>query len=182
MLLGLPLPRTAQRWTSTRSRGESNQAALDGIASAGFQVVKANAANGASQSALQGNLTDTYNKLIAGAGQFGITGDAAINLARNIMNVPPGVDIKSWMSDAAKRMAEATAGAINNIPKVTNVAVNTTYNETTIQRVIREISGDTSAPTGAGTVLAPKKKAVGGAIFGPGTGTSDEIPALFVEW
>lgn len=163
---------------NTTAQGIKNQAMFDSVAQAGIASAKAMADNGASQSALQGNLVGTYNGLIAAAGQFGITGQAAINLARDVLGVPKGVDIKTWMSDAAKRMAQETAGAVNSIPEVKNVTVNTTYNETTIQRVIRQLSGD-AAPVGAGTVLAPKKnKAGGGPVFGPGSGTSDDIPAM----
>lgn len=158
-------------------QGRANQAALDAVASAGLNVMKTNAANGASQQQLQGDLRGTYNSLIAAAGQFGITGGKADALARSVLGIPPKANIDSWMSDAAKRMAEQTTSAVNGIPSVKNVTVNTTYNETTIQRVIRELSGG-DAPVGAGTVLAPKKKAVGGPVLGPGTGTSDDIPAM----
>jgi TP901 family phage tail tape measure protein len=166
----------------TTEKGRTNQAALDAVASAGLNLAKANANAGASEQSLQGNLTDTYNKLVASAGQFGITGGAADSLARKVLGIPPGVSIQSWMSSAAKSMAEQTAGAINAIP--TSKTVTVTYQETTIQRVIREISGG-GAPVGAGTVLAPKK-ATGGRVpgyaeggrlpsDGPGTGTVDGI-------
>ncbi|QWY79648.1 tail length tape measure protein [Arthrobacter phage Persistence] len=159
-------------------QGRANQAALDAVASAGLNVMKANAANGASQQELQGNLRGTYNSLITAAGQFGITGGQADALARKVLGIPPKANIDSWMSDAAKRMAEQTTSAVNGIPSVKNVTVNTTYNETTIQRVIRQLSTEPDkAPVGAGTVLAPKK-AIGGAIIGPGTGTSDDIMAM----
>jgi len=163
-------------------KGRANQAALDAIASSGLAVVKANAANGDSQSSLQGNLTDTYNKLIAGAGQFDITGKAAEDLARSIMGVPPGVNIKSWMSDAAKRMAQDTGAAADAVNgKVVNVYVNT--HATRFEQIVGlpGTMADGSKGQGAG-VYAPGKnpltKAAGGAISGPGTGTSDEIPAL----
>jgi len=163
-------------------KGRANQAALDAIASSGLAVVKANAANGDSQSSLQGNLTDTYNKLIAGAGQFDITGKAAEDLARSIMGVPPGVNIKSWMSDAAKRMAQDTGAAADAVNgKVVNVYVNT--HATRFEQIVGlpGTMADGSKGQGAG-VYAPGKnpltKAAGGAISGPGTGTSDDIPAL----
>jgi TP901 family phage tail tape measure protein len=165
---------------NTTEQGRKNQAMFDAVAQAGIASTKAMADNGASQSSLQGNLVGTYNGLIAAAGQFGITGQAAIDLTRSVLGVPPGVDIKSWMSDAAKRMAQETAGAVNAVDgRVANVTVNThrNYYETTFQKVVRELSGGAD-PVGAGTVLAPKKRAVGGPVYGPGTGTSDEIPAM----
>lgn len=107
-------------------KGRANQAALDAVAGAGFRVVKANAENGASQEVLQGNLTDTYNKLIASAGQFGITGDAAVALAREILKVPAGVTIESWMSEQARITAEKTKAAVDAIPTSKTVSIYTT--------------------------------------------------------
>jgi hypothetical protein len=148
--------------------------------------VEANAKNGESQETLQGNLTATYDALIAGAGQFGITGKAAEDLARDVMGVPPGVDIKSWMSDAAKRMAEDTKNAIDNIPKNVTVTIDTF--KTTFEKLVGLPSqvSDGSAGQGAG-VYAPgfiPGKATGGRLAGyadggqlptsgPGTGTAD---------
>jgi len=164
----------------TTEKGRANQAALDAVASAGLNLVKANAANGESQKTLQGNLQTTYNNLVSSAGQFGITGAKADELARKVLGVPPGVSIQSWMSDQAKRMAEATGAAANAVNgKVVNVYVNT--HETTFQRVVRELSGEApSKPVGAGTVL----RATGGRLdgytdggklptTGPGTGVTD---------
>ena len=134
-------------------QGRANQAALDAIANSGFAVVKANAANGDSQKSLQGNLTDTYNKLIAGAGQLGITGTAAQNLARDILKVPKGVSITSWMSSEAKRMAEQTTGAINNVPKsVTIHTYDITHKITSIET---QVKGGGSAGDPSDTALRP---------------------------
>jgi hypothetical protein len=129
---------------------------------------------------LQKNLSATYESLKTAGVGMGLTAGAADDLARRVLGVPDKADINTWMSSEAKRMAEQTKGAIDAIPK--NVTVNTTFNETTIQRVIRQLSGD-AAPVGAGTVLAPKK-ATGGRLTGyadggqlpttgPGTGMTD---------
>lgn len=165
---------------NTTAQGIKNQEMFDGLAQAGIRNAEALAANGASNKDLQGNLTNTYNGLIAAAGQFGITGTQAEALARKVLGVPDGVSIQSWMSSEAKRMAEQTKAAVDAIP--TSKTVSVTYQETTIQRVIRQLSGD-AAPVGAGTVLAPKK-ATGGRLAGyadggqlpttgPGTGMTD---------
>jgi hypothetical protein len=124
--------------------------------------------------------------LVDGAGQFGITGTAAQDLARDVLNVPPGVDIKTWMSDEAKRMAEQTKAAVDGIPKHVNITIDTF--KTTFEKVVglpAQIS-DGSAGQGAG-VYAPgftPKKATGGRLAGyadggqlptsgPGTGMTD---------
>lgn len=166
----------------TTEKGRANQAALDAVARAGMSVVEANAANGASQQVLQGNLDATYDNLVSSAKALGATDDEAIALARDLMGIPPGVSIQSWMSSEAKRIAQETGAAADAVNgKTVNVYVNT--HETTFQKVIRQLSGDTSAPVGAGTVLAPKK-ATGGRLAGyadggqlpttgPGTGMTD---------
>jgi sulfur carrier protein ThiS len=153
----------------TTEAGRNNQAALDGIASAGLQVVKANAANGESQKTLQGNLKGTYDGLVAAGIQFGLTDDEAIALARDILKVPPKVNINSWMSSEAKRMAQDTKAAADAVDgRVVDVYVNTHRTETTLQKVIREITEiGGKKVTGEGTVLLPRK-AAGGPIDGPG--------------
>lgn len=171
-------------------QGRANQAALDGIAGAGLQVVKANAANGESQKVLQGNLKGTYDSLVAGAKQFGKTDDEAIALARDILKVPPKVDINSWMSNAAKKMAEDTKKAADDVDgRVINITVATHRTETTLQKVIREITETGGKKvTGEGTVLLPRK-ATGGRLAGyagggqlpttgPGTDVTDGILGL----
>jgi hypothetical protein len=167
----------------TTEKGRANQAALDGIAAAGARVVEANAKNGESQEVLQGNLSATYDALIAGAGQLGITGDAAVDLARDVMKIPPGVSITSWMSDAAKRMAKDTGAAADAIDgKVVNVYLNT--HKTTFEKLVGLPSTTADGSYGQGLgVLAPPK-ATGGRLpgyadggqlptSGPGTGMTD---------
>lgn len=161
-------------------KGRANQAALDAIAGAGFNVVKANAANGDSQKSLQGNLRTTYDSLITAAGGFGITGDKAIALVREVLKVPKGVSIDSWMSSEAKRMAEQTAGALNSIDGrvVRTYAV---HRNTTIHETIQS----SSVQTGQGTAdRRTRAYATGGRLpgyadggqlptSGPGTETTD---------
>lgn len=164
-------------------KGRANQAALDAIAAAGSRVVDANAKNGESQETLQGNLTATYDALVAGAGQFGITGQAAIDLAREILHVPPGVDIKSWMSDAAKRMAQETGAAADAVDgKTVNVYVNT--HKTTFEQLVGLPSSIADGSRGQGLGVYAPPKATGGRLAGfadggqlpstgPGTDTTD---------
>ncbi|UVF60981.1 tape measure protein [Arthrobacter phage Sakai] len=176
MGLGAALNKSKTDFDLTTESGRILNAQFQSVASTGMAEIEAKAKAGAGQPELQANLRTTYDSLITALGGMGIVGGGADTLARKVLGIPKKADINTWMSDEAKRMAEQTTGAINGIPK--NVVVNTTYNETTIQRVIRELSGG-DAPVGAGTVLAPKKKkAGGGPVFGPGSGTSDDIPAM----
>ncbi|AYN57807.1 tail length tape measure protein [Arthrobacter phage Eileen] len=164
--------------------GRANQAALEGVASAGLQQVetmsKATDAYGQNiytSDQLQASMYGTYQAMITAAGQFGITGDAADSLARKALGIPPKVDVKAYLQDFASKQLDNVGAKVDNLNgKTANVYTN--YYETTIQKVIRELSGDTGAPVGAGTVLAPKRRAGGGPVFGPGSGTSDDIPAM----
>jgi TP901 family phage tail tape measure protein len=167
--------------TST-DKGRANEAALDAIAGAGYRVMQANAANSASQEVLAGNLDTTFNKLVTAARAFTDTDEEAQALARDIMKIPPGVDIKSWMSDEAKRMAEQTTGAINNIPKETVVNVRVNTYETTLHKVLNLPSEDADGSYGKG--LGVLERATGGRLpafskggklpsTGPGTEVTD---------
>ena len=158
-------------------KGRANQAALDAVASSGLDVVKANAKNGASQEELQGNLTNTYNDLITVAGKFNITGTEAQNLARDILRVPKGVSVESWMSSEAKRMAQETKLAVDGVDgSVANVYVNT--HRTTFEKVVGLPSTTGVADGSYGQGLGVYRRAGGGEISGPGTSTSDEVPIL----
>lgn len=150
------------------AQGRNNQAALDAIAGAGFNVVKSNAANGDSQKSLQGNLKTTYQDLINAAGGFGITGQKAIDLVREILKVPKGVSIDSWMSSQAKSMAEQTKGAIDAIPKHTTITVSEQFT-----RYINEVKNPSQADLN-GDTFRPKRE-TGGRL--PGFTNGGKLPS-----
>jgi TP901 family phage tail tape measure protein len=154
------------------AQGRANEAALDGIAGAGYRSAQAMAANGASQDALAGNLDTTFNKLVAAARQFTNTDAEAQALARDIMKIPPGVDIKTWMADEAKRMAEATKGAVDAIPARKDISVVTTYTEVDLRRDEAREAGPRQGRAAGGRVPGYTE---GGQLpsTGPGTGITD---------
>lgn len=129
----------------TTEKGRNNQAALDGLASSGQAYTESLAQSGASEKELQASMQGTYDSLITAAGQFGITGGKADELARQIMGVPEGVDIDTWMDDSAKAMADATAEAIEAIPGYTKVSIAVSEDGTVgqVQSKINEVSGKT---------------------------------------
>lgn len=100
---------------TTTEKGRNNEAALDAIADSGFRAAQSMAENNATQSELQDQLSRTYDELVAAAGQFGITGDKADELAREIMGIPDDVDIDTWMSDQARKEADATGDAVKRV-------------------------------------------------------------------
>ncbi|MFB8368588.1 phage tail tape measure protein [Pseudarthrobacter sp. NPDC055928] len=164
----------------TTAAGRANEAALDAIAGAGFRSTQAMAANGASQADLQYSLERTHSGLKAAAEQFGLTDEEANTLARDIMKIPPGVDIKSWMSDEAKRMAEATTGALNAI----DGRVVKTHIQNLIETINKTVTQSEYRDDPSMVALDPGGRAIGGKILGysnggqlpssgPGTGVTD---------
>lgn len=112
----------------TTEKGRNNQDALDGIASEGIAAAQAMAEHGRSQEDVQGQLQNTYDDLVAAGKQFGVGGDKAKKMAREILEIPPGVSVKSWMDDAAKKEARATKKAVDDIDK--DVQINVHFNVT----------------------------------------------------
>ncbi|MDR4533208.1 phage tail tape measure protein [Glutamicibacter sp. PS] len=108
-------------------KGRANQAAFDALAQSGEDYVRALAAGGASEEELQSAMTSTYESLITAAEQFGITGEKADKMAREIMGIPEDVKVESWMSDAAKKTAEQTKTAVEEIPKRHDVKIVQTF-------------------------------------------------------
>src|SRR5690625_4369111 len=90
--------------------------AFDALAEQGMDAAVAMAENGASQDEVQDALQDTYNDLINAAEQFGITGTAAEELAEEVLGVPDGVDIETWMDEVAQEKANELGTTIEGIP------------------------------------------------------------------
>jgi len=155
-------------------KGRANEAALDGIAGAGYRSAQAMAANGSSQEALAGNLDTTFNKLVEAARAFTDTDEEAQTLARDIMKIPPGVDIKTWMSDEAKRMAEQTKGAIDNIPARKDVLIVTREERHRIAYEERVVASGGNEPEGGGLYGSDRGRATGGRI--PGYASGGQLP------
>jgi TP901 family phage tail tape measure protein len=152
--------------------GRANRTALDAIASSGLAVVQANAKNNDSQQSLTKNMHETYDALINGAAQFGITGDAADTLARKALGIPKGIKIDSAIQNYIDTMLKmegigSEADKLNG--KTVDLWVNT-HNNT--------IYSDTHVSSGVGGGGGQSKFAIGGAVMGAGSGTSDEVPAL----
>lgn len=129
----------------TTEKGRANQDALFGIADAGRALMTASAEAGASQGELRAQLEGTYDDLVAAGEQMGLTADDARLLAEQILGVPGGVDIETWMDNSAMVMAEATTGAVEAIPGYKGVAIAVSANGTvgSVQEKIDSIKGKT---------------------------------------
>lgn len=163
--LGTALNDAKTDFDLTTEAGREANSAFQDVARSGMDVATSMAEASASQEDIQGHLRTTYDDLIAAAGQFGITGDAAEELAREVMGIPDGVEIDTWMDDEAERQARDTQNALNGIDRYIEIV--TQY----VTRGTRPPVGNRGAPVPIPTY------ATGGAVHGPGTGTSDSIHA-----
>jgi len=120
-------------------QGRANQSAYNGLASAAMATAEAQAAetlasqgSAAAQGVLQSSLQASYDDLIAAAGQFGITGDAADEMARKALGIPKDVPIKTWVNDEATAKLDAVKAKADALDGKTS-----TVTITTLERIQR---------------------------------------------
>jgi TP901 family phage tail tape measure protein len=151
---------------------EAGRAANDVLADMtqkGIGAAEAMAKNGASMPEVQSQLGKTYDAMVNTAKGFGLGDQEARNLTGSILHIPPGVNVNTWMSDEAKRMADQTTAALDAID---GRQVNISIRETTFIDTVRS----DSVQSGQGKTVPGTAYATGGRVFGPGTTTSDSIP------
>lgn len=140
--------------------GRANRAALDDVADSARKMVEANAANGAKSDELTAQMANGRAEFIKTAMQMGMNKQAAEALATQYGLIPGTVKTVSTFDPTGTRAAQT---ALDNLKdKTVWVTV-----ETTNAALIAAYG------KGARTIAA----ATGGQITGPGTGTSDSIPA-----
>lgn len=113
----------------TSEKGRANQEVLDGIARDGISAADAMIEHGRSQEEVQGQLQRTYDDLVAAGKQFTGSGEKAKKMARDILEIPDGVSVESWMDDAARKEANKTKDAVDNIDKDVQINVHFNVNE-----------------------------------------------------
>lgn len=91
---------------TTTEKGRANEAAFDAISRAGLGSADAMAKNGESQKTVQGQIKRTYDQLIIAAEKFGITGQAADDMARDVMGIPKDVPIETSIQNYADSMGK----------------------------------------------------------------------------
>lgn len=163
-------------------KGRANQSAFNGLASASIASAEATAketlatqGSAAAQAQLQGSLSQSYQDLIRAAGQFGITGDAADTMARKALGIPKNVNIDAWIADHASATLEGIKGKADSLD---GKQVTMTIVERTIKTIETQVKGGGGAENDPSmTALRPGSFATGGRVYGPGTTTSDSVPA-----
>lgn len=173
-------------------KGRSNQTAYNNLASAAIASAQATAAQTyatdgakAAQDGLQVSLKQSYDDLIAAAGQLGITGDAADTMARKALGIPKQIPIDTWVNDKATSELERIKGKADALDgKVSTV----TIVERTIKSIETQVKGGGYADDPSMTALTPGRQtggripafADGGRLptTGPGTDVVDGFLGL----
>jgi TP901 family phage tail tape measure protein len=153
--------------------GRAANGVLADMTQKGFAAAKAMAANGESMPAVQQQLNKTYDAMVTTARGFGLGKDEAEALTRSILHIPPGVDVNTWMSDEAKRMAEQTKGAIDAIPARKDVLIVTREETHRINYEQRVRLADGGEPDGGG-LYGSDGRATGGRL--PGFADGGQLP------
>lgn len=135
-------------------KGRDNQAAVDDLASAIWDEIDAMEANGVSAVELKTKMEQSRAEFIKTAKQAGLTAEEAEALADELNLIPGNV---------ASTVSIDTSGAWASL--------------NSLQTKINNVSGKHIA-LGYGSIstFSSNRKAGGGPIVGPGTGTSDDVP------
>ncbi|MCP3426034.1 phage tail tape measure protein [Rothia sp. AR01] len=120
---------------TTTESGYAAQKAFNELGRAGWDMAEAMAKQGASQAEVQNALRTTYDDLVDTGVRFGLTSEQADSLARAVLGIEPEVSIDSWMSDAAKQMAEGTQSSLSDIER--QIAVRTWMGEDIVLQAVR---------------------------------------------
>ncbi|WP_405375997.1 MULTISPECIES: phage tail tape measure protein [unclassified Microbacterium] len=140
-------------------KGRANQAAVDDLASATYDYAAAIYDQTGSQEKASEAVAEGRKRLIDMLGQLGITGQKAEDYADKLGLIPENVSTAiAANADAATARVQRFLDYLARIP--------------TSKTVTLGVAGG-----GVGALLT-QKRATGGAILGPGTGTSDSIPAM----
>jgi len=115
--MGNVLNKSKGAFDVTSDAGRLAQDTFIGIADAGRGMATAMAEAGESQDSIQGSLKTTYSDLIDAGEQFGLTGEQAKTLARDVLGIPEGVSIDSWMAESALETAANTKAELFQLPE-----------------------------------------------------------------
>lgn len=175
--------------------GRENRTAIDNIAASGLALVKNLQDTGAAGTTVTKAMKTARSDFLAAAHAAGYTADQAAALADAYQLVPENVNTKvdQQGAEAAKGEADALTAAMKKIPKSQQAKVQSEFERggvdaayaalraidgetaTTYITTIRRVQANLQHPTGKA------ERASGGSVFGPGTATSDSIPAMLSD-
>lgn len=132
------LGKNGKKFEGNSKAAMDNREKLRGVAADMESLVEAQARGGESASVMSKTMMDTYNALMKSTG-------GADELVRSLLSIPPNVDVKTFMDEQARQIAENTAAAIEAIPGYKVVDIGVTENGTagSVQARIDEVTGKT---------------------------------------
>lgn len=149
----------------TTEKGRNNQSALTGIRDAAYDAASAYAAAGESTDSIKAKTQQARDNFVRAAQQMGLTKDAAQQLADKYGLIP---------SKVTTTVLANTDNASSKISTLRDELRNVDGMVVRVTAVVTQQGNiHVSGAGGSGTLV----KAAGGFISGPGTGTSDSIPA-----
>lgn len=180
------LTNNGQNLDITTEKGRENQKALDGIASSALDVVDAMIAEQGVHANIQPVLDDAKQKYINMATAMGMGSEEAQTLADKLFAIPteikPEVDLQDNATSPLKQIANRIASTpdhtsfigINNGASGPLLTINQQIANLPAEKRIRVILDQVGfvSPSIPSSIRRPGA-ATGGAIKGPGTGTSD---------
>lgn len=147
-------------------KGRKNQAALDDVASALNGQIGAMQANGAAQGTLDAKVDSSRTRLYNLARQFGLSKAEAKKYIDQVLQTPKSISTTfSAKTAQAKKDLAAIQSNINRLRGL-DIRIPVRYVETGPR------------PGGGRSTAGGITKAAGGSVYGPGSATSDSIPAM----
>lgn len=148
----------ADKLDITTEAGRKNQSALDDVAKSGWDLIASMKANGSTTDELRGQMTTVRDEFIATATSMGMSEDAAKALADQLGLIPTNIVpvVALDLNNAYQQLAAFRAEVTKSLQ--IKVDANPSYSPASSPNSIR--------------------RAAGGYLSGPGTGTSDSIPVL----
>jgi hypothetical protein len=159
---------TSSDFNLTTEAGRQLNDKFEGVMRSGLDMAKSVAGPGAdAQQKVQVELQKTYDALVNSAHGMGITGTKADDLAKQVLGIPPGKDIKTWMDDYARQKAQDTKGAVDAIPKDVPITVHL-YGADQIAAAQRSVDALQHA---AGNAMVAANQFASGNAYSGGNGT-----------
>lgn len=137
------LNQTGTDFDLTTDSGAALNAKFQDVMRTGLDLAKSVAGPGVeAQAAVQAEMQKTYDGMVHAADGMGITGDKAHALTREVLGIPEGVDIKTWIDNYAKSEAERLKGSLDAVDGRV-VTVTTRNIEHTIKIIETQVRGGT---------------------------------------
>lgn len=147
---------------TTSEKGRENQEALDRIAEAAARMRDAMIKAGKSNEEVREKTKGAREQLIQAARDFGLSKKEAEAYARKVLAIPPKAETKVATPGITNAVSQ-TQDLLNKLSQIDGK---------TVTAHVRVTQPSVTLPGGT------HARAAGGAIEGPGTGTSDSIPAM----